>query len=155
MIMDMTDINRDKYITTYNNSKYLVLSSFSFTIPSIYAFYNSMYFHACILLLTSLISANYWRKPRYSWRRDLDLFFSKLSFVIFTYDGIVNIKNNSYTIIAYPLFFIMLYCYYLSNTQFKIKNSNNWVIYHSLFHYSVMCEQLIILDSILPKCITY
>ena len=149
--MDMRDYNRDKYITTYDNSKYLVVSSFSFTIPSIYAFYNSLYFHACLLLLTSLVSANFWRKPTYSWRRDLDLFFSKLTFVLFTYDGIVNIKNNSYTFIGYPMVFIILYCYYLSNEHYKIKNSNNWVIYHSLFHYSVMCEQFIVLDSIVSK----
>lgn len=33
-----------------------------FTIPSIYAFINNLYSYSILLLFTSLISANYWRK---------------------------------------------------------------------------------------------
>jgi hypothetical protein len=69
--------NNDIYVAHWVHTKWLVLSSFFFIIPAIYAFINNMYAHFILLFFTSLISANYWRKATYSWRRNMDLIFAK------------------------------------------------------------------------------
>lgn len=119
-----------------------------FTIPSIYAFINNLYSYSILLLFTSLISANYWRKATYSWRRNMDLVFSKISFVIFFSNGVVYVKSVKYVITGYSGIIILLYCYYLSGKLLQLKN-NNWYKYHMIFHLIMTYEQIIILDSIL------
>ena len=139
--------NNDIYIAQWEQSRWLVLSSFFFTIPSIYAFINNLYSYSILLLFTSLVSANYWRKATFSWRRNMDLVFSKLSFVIFFSDGVVYVNSVNYVITGYIGIILLLYCYYLSGKLFKLKN-NNWYKYHMIFHLIIAYEQLIILDSI-------
>lgn len=101
----------ETYIALWQHSKWLVLSSFFFIIPSIYAYNNQLYNHSILLLFTSLISANYWRKATYSWRRNLDLIFAKISFITFVYNGIIYVKFIPYVITGYPMLIILLYCY--------------------------------------------
>ena len=139
--------NKDEYIAYWEDSKWLVLSSFSFIVPSFYAYYNNSYLFSILLFFTSLVSANYWRKATYSWRRNADLMVSKISFITFAYNGITYVRYIPYIITGYPLIVISLYFYYLSGKKIKIKNSK-WYIYHCLFHYIIMYEQLIVLQSI-------
>jgi hypothetical protein len=133
-------------IAPFQQTKYITLSSGLFCITSYYAYYNSLYFYAIILLLTSVISANYWRNATYSWRRNIDLLFSKLSFTIFVYNGMyyVNIYNNKISYIGLPC---LIYCYYLSNKLFIQKNLY-WIYFHIIFHIIMTYEQYIILYHI-------
>lgn len=142
--------NRELYIAEWNESKWLVVSSFFFTVPATYAFINNLYSYSSLLFLTSLISANYWREATYSWRRDLDLIFSKISFVVFVSNGVLYVTSITYNITGYIGLCILLYCYYLSDKLLKLKN-NNWYKYHMMFHLIMMYEQLIILDSIIQR----
>jgi len=135
------------YIASWEHSKWLVLSSFFFTFPSIYAYINNLYYYSILLVFTSLISANYWRKATYSIRRNLDLFFAKLSFIIFLSNGIVYVKCVPYVITGYSGLILLLYCYYLSGKLLNIGNEN-WYKYHFIFHLIMAYEQFIILDSI-------
>jgi hypothetical protein len=130
--------------------KILALSSCFFLIPSIYAYKNGLYLYSILLLFTSIISVNYWRNAIHSWRRDLDLFFAKVSFVVFVLNGIYYIRNFPYVVTGYSGLFVLLYCYYLSDKYLKDKN-NAWCKYHFLFHILLAYEQFIIIDSIL-KC---
>ena len=143
-------INKDIYIAPYENTRWLVLSSLFFTIPSIYAFINSLYNFSILLLFTSLISINYWRKATYSWRRNMDLIFAKLSFIIFLFNGIFYVRSVIYLITGYTGLIFLLYCYYLSAKLLKLKN-NNWYKYHMVFHLIMTYEQIIIIDSILQN----
>jgi hypothetical protein len=139
--------NEDIYIAKWEDTRWLVLSSFFFTVPSIYAFIINLYSYSFLLLCTSLISANYWRKATYSWRRDMDIIFAKISFVVFFSNGVYYVKSVSYVITGYSGIIVLLYCYYLSGKLFKLKN-NNWYKYHLMFHLIMAYEQLIIIDSI-------
>jgi predicted membrane channel-forming protein YqfA (hemolysin III family) len=108
-----------------------------------------MYFYTVTSFVTSVISANYWRKPRYDYRRNLDLFFSKLSFIIYFSNGIIYIYETKniidFTKINMILtLFGIIYCYYFSTKLYKLKN-NNWWKYHILFHLFVTCEKMNIL----------
>jgi hypothetical protein len=137
----------ENYIAEWNHTRWLVLSSFLFLIPSTYALYNKLYSFSLLLLFTSLISANFWRKATYSWRRNLDLFFSKISFTVFVYNGIFYIKYTPYLIYGYSTLILLLYCYYKSNQLHKIKNIY-WYKYHILFHFFLCTNQFLILDDI-------
>jgi hypothetical protein len=146
-------MNEEKYIVMWKHSKWLVLSSFFFMIPSIYAFYCKLYYYSILLLCTSVVSVNYWRKPTYSWRRNFNLFFSKISFITFAYNGIINVRFIPYVITGYLLLIVLIYCFYTSG-KLSDKKQNNWYIYHFLFHFLVAYEQFIILHSIvMNNCI--
>jgi hypothetical protein len=136
------------YIAPYKQTKYLVLSSYFFIIPALYAIYKKLFYYSSVLVLTSIISANYWRKATYSWRRTLDLIFAKFSFIVFVINGIIYIKYIPYVVIGYPLCLVLSYCYYLSGKLLEEKN-NNWYKYHFLFHLLMTIEQIIIIDSII------
>lgn len=136
----------DIYIASWEHSKYVTASSFFFIFPAMYAYYNSQYFYSTFLLATTIISANYWRKATYSWRRNADLVFAKISFTVFVTNGIIHVNYVPYVITGYTGLCVLAYCYYLSGKLFEQKN-NNWWKYHVLFHFIMMYEQFIILDN--------
>jgi hypothetical protein len=141
-------IDRITIVTPLETSKWLVLSSFFFTIPSGYAYYKKYYVFAILLLTTSFISANFWKNATYSFRRNLDLIFSKISLVVFIINGIIHVRYIPYVISGYSGLVLLLYCFHLSN-KYYIVGDENWYKYHMIFHFIVMCEQLIVIDSII------
>jgi hypothetical protein len=135
-----------EHVTTYDDAKYLCVSSLLFLIPSIYALINHLYIISIILFFTSIISFNYWKKPTISWRRDLDLIFSKISFVIFFVLGIIYVKFNYSNLPYYFGIIIIKLCYYISN---HVRNVNYWYIYHMIFHITMFIELMKIINSII------
>jgi len=120
----------EKYVA-YNTGP-LVLSSTFFLVPCIYTIYNSMHFFTVLLILTSGISANYWRKAIYGWRRTLDLWFSKISFTIFVTNQLMYIwiippnhigfsRENIRYYSSIVCFGNMVYFYYLSEKSYHKK----------------------------------
>lgn len=136
------------YIAQWIHTKWLVLSSLFFLIPATFAFINNLYTHSILLLFTSLISANYWRKATYSIRRNIDLVFAKISFIVFVSHGFIYVRTIYYVISGYIGLLVLLYCYYLSCKLLEL-NNNNWYKYHFIFHFIMTYEQMIIIDSIL------
>jgi hypothetical protein len=135
-------------LTKCKQGKILALSSCFFLIPSMYAYYNGLYFFSMLLIATSFISANFWRNAIHSWRRDLDLFFAKVSFVVFLSNGIYYLRYTPYVVTGYSGLIVLLYFYYLSDKYLK-EESTAWCKYHFMFHVLLTYEQLIIIDSIL------
>jgi hypothetical protein len=150
MIFAKANENDEKYIAHWVHTKWLVLSSFFFLIPSIYAYINKLHSYCVLLFFTSLISANYWRKATYSWRRNMDLIFAKISFVVFVSNGILYVRKLHYVVPGYTGLIVLVYCYYLSGKLLEMKN-DNWYKYHFVFHFIMTYEQIIIIDSILKK----
>jgi hypothetical protein len=145
----MKVFNNETYIATWEQSKWLVLSSFLFMIPSIYAYLHNLYFYSVLLSTTSIVSANYWRKAlANSWRRNMDLALAKVSFIIFLSNGIIYVKKIEYIITGYSGLVILVYCYLLAGNLWKAKQSS-WYIFHVFFHFIIMYEQLIIIHSML------
>jgi hypothetical protein len=98
MFIISSNKNDEIYIAYWEETKWLVLSSYFFIIPSYYAYINKLYLHSIILFLTSVISVNYWKKATYSWRRNMDLIFSKFSFIVFVSNGIFYVRRLHYVI---------------------------------------------------------
>jgi hypothetical protein len=137
-------------IAPYDHTKWIVLSSFFFTIPAIYAYLYHLYNYSILLVFTSLISANYWRNATYSWRRNMDLLFAKFAFIVLASNGVIYVKKGPYIITGYSGIILLLYCYYLSGELLEI-NNNHWYKFHMMFHFIMMYEQFIILDSIVES----
>lgn len=137
----------ETYIAYWHQTKWLVLSSFFFTIGASYAYSKHLYSYSILLFFTSFISANYWRKATYSWRRDMDLIVAKMSFVVFVSNGVYYVRTIEYMIPGYIGLLCLVYSYYLSAKFYRLKH-NNWYKYHFMFHLIMAFEQMIILDSI-------
>lgn len=136
----------DNYIVSWEQSKYIVASSFLFIFPAFYAYYTSQYFFAYFLFATTIFSANYWRKATFSWRRNADLVFAKMLFALFFVNGIMYVKFLLYVISWYSFLILLVYYYYLSG-QLHLQNNDNWIKYHVLFHMLSIFAILIVLDE--------
>ena len=134
-------------IARWEDSRWITLSSISFCIPAIYAYYRLLYFHFLLYFFVSIISANYWRKATYSWRRTLDITYSKISFIISLGYGFVYITDICYLYICYSFLFLIAYLYYVSYKLHKL-NNKHWINAHMLFHILITCLQFIVVDSI-------
>jgi len=150
------------YLASWEHTKWLVLSSSFFLFPSMFAFYHHLYVHSFLLCSTSFISANYWRKPTYSWRRTLDLFFSKISFSWFFLHGVFYIHSTPHILLAVSNTCLFSSCFLLSSYTYQdhryhIQNTPRvggygddiWYKYHFLFHTLMTLEQYHILYHIL------
>lgn len=138
-----------------HNTYPLVLSSTFFLLPCVYSVYCKSVFFTIMLVLTYGVSANYWRKATYGFRRNVDLIFSKISFSVFFYKGFVvvvyGLKDTPIRQLrvyaGFATLFSIIYFYYLSERTYH-RGNPNWIYYHMLFHMFVGIEQLIILQSI-------
>jgi hypothetical protein len=122
-------------------SRYLVITSLGFFIPSIIAYIQGEYFLSSVIATTSLISANYWRRPELGWRRNADLIVSKAAFSIFLITGIQVVSYPCYLAMCYSGLILMIHCY--SNACLH----NCWK-YHAAFHILVSTEIILILHNI-------
>ena len=129
-------------IAPWEQTKWITLSSMFFILPATYALCNNIYYHSSLLFITSLISANYWRKAQLSWRRDLDFAVAKITMITGVSTGIMYIRPPYVTIFVTGLTGLS-YCYYLSNHLYAVKNPNWWK-YHVAFHALLTCEQFLV-----------
>ena len=148
VIFEMLDmsINHDLYVASFDETKWLILSSCLFIIPAIYSYYNNLYIYSLILVLTTIISINFWRDATYSWRRIMDRIFAKIAFMFFFINGIIYITYFPFIILSYLGLVATIWCYYLSN-KYCGKDSIWWK-YHVIFHSIITCLQLLVINSV-------
>ena len=146
-----TILTKEEYVAafaTWEYTRWLVASSCFFMVPSAYAYYNQFYFNSYVLFITSLISANYWRKATYSWRRSTDLIFAKVSFCVFLAHWLTHVNNYNMCLVGCVCVGCMAKSYQLSCGLRKQK-SPHWYKYHAAFHFSTMVSQLIVLNTMI------
>jgi len=136
----------DIYLVEWRESRWLVLSSIMSLIPTAYSLFHSLFFLSSVSLISTAVSANYWRKATISSRRDLDLVLQKLIFIIYLSNGLYYIRGYR-NIIFVPCSIYLIYNYYYSNLLYNEKK-NEWLIYHLRFHMMVLIGQMIVLESI-------
>ena len=135
----------DVYLVDWRESRWLVFTSLCSLIPTAYSLYHSLFFLSSVSLFTSIISANYWRKATLSSRRDLDLVYAKLSFIIYSYNGLYYVRGYR-VIIFLPGVIYLIYNYYYSN-QLYYEKKREWLSYHIWFHMMVLTEHMVVLES--------
>lgn len=113
----------DIYLVEWRESRWLVLTSIMYIIPTTYSFQNGLYFLSTISFLSTFISANYWRKATLSFRRDMDLVLQKMAFFIYFCNGLYYVRG--YRLLAFsPGVMFLLYNYYYSNYYYYEKKEN-------------------------------
>jgi len=139
----------NKTIPSKKEGKCLTISSLFFLIPSIYAGIYYIYSLSVLSIITTIISINYWREPKLGWRRDMDLIFAKISFVIYFFYGLHNIQNMILCNNALTLYFsiVMIIVFYNLSNYFWISNNANWLYFHIIFHMFVVFGQLTVING--------
>ena len=134
-------------MATWDESKWLVASSFSFVAPGLYAYANGHTVDCALLVLTSVISANFWRDARVGWRRSLDLAYAKFIFTVYVSRGVYYVRYVPYMVIGYPGLAVLSYCFHQSDRRHRL-GKGDWYWYHCMFHVLMTCELFMIVDSI-------
>lgn len=137
-----------KEIAPWSQTRWITASSGLFLFSSSYALKNRLYLDAILLTSTSLISANYWRKATYSWRRTLDLIYAKMITLFYIYRGITYTTNYYMIVTGYSGMIGLGYMYYLSNKRYQEK-CPYWYRYHVGFHVLLTMEQFLVINSVL------
>uniref|UniRef100_A0AB39J8Z3 Uncharacterized protein n=1 Tax=Florenciella sp. virus SA2 TaxID=3240092 RepID=A0AB39J8Z3_9VIRU len=118
-----------KLLAPWSETKWLVLSSCLFIAPSVLSFCKKLYLLSMMGFLTTIISINYWRKCSKGLRRNIDLFFSKLMFIVKTYHFMLYATKWSHYKYYISICLLVSIIYYIANQKIKY-----WYLFHVLFH---------------------
>lgn len=124
-------------VTDWSYSKYVVLSSLFFQVPALYAYHHHNYSCAMASFTTSILSMNYWRDAKHSWRRDLDIYWARSAGLYYFIHGV------RYSYIGIPGCLLMLFLYYQSCSQYEKNKLGNWYMYHMAFHSIAATNQIL------------
>jgi hypothetical protein len=130
-------------MTKCKEAHYMVISSCFFLYPLYIGFSCHSYNYSIPLLFSCAASVNYWRYPRYSWRRDADIFFSTISCIMFSYLFIFLVKNPIY----YTNIAGAYYLFRKSSHQFE-EGCPHWWKYHLSFHLVSSWNTYIVLQHV-------
>jgi hypothetical protein len=140
------EIRRNRFPIPKYDAYCAVISSHFFFIPAFSAYYNKHYLFSTTSSITAIVAANYWRHAVPGFRRELDLYVSKISFCLYFYYGVLCTfftdidKHTCDKTIGYTNLSGILICYYLSN-YFWDKDYSCWIYFHMLFHFFAAYEQ--------------
>jgi len=116
-------------ITDWSYAKYIVVSSFFFQIPALYAYHHHIYHLAGSCCMTTLLSINHWRHPTYtSWRRRIDVGWVRMVLLFYF------VHYFRYGYIGIPIISMMIGTYYKACVEYDNNALGNWYLYHMLFH---------------------
>jgi hypothetical protein len=122
----------DSLLLPLSYSKFLFYSSFSMLISAIISIMVNDLYVSIYLLLLFLTSINYWRRPEYGLRRNIDMFVVK--FGIFTVFYQVCLLKNE---LCRFIFLSIAFCstiFYIIEHILSYYNSLKWVIFHMTIH---------------------
>lgn len=113
-------------------SKFLFYSSFSMLVSVIIAIIVNDIYVTCYFLLLFLTSINYWRRPEYGLRRNIDLFVVRCGMIIVFYQ-VCLLKNEFCRFIFLSMAFCSTMFFVLENILSYL-NIVQWVIFHMAIH---------------------
>ena len=134
----------------WNQTKWIVLSSSFFVLPAA----NHLYYQTpetysvfpYMLVVTSLVSANYWRNATRGWRRNLDLVVAKITFATGFYIAVIYLQSI-YTRIPLVIIFCCFPVCYNGSTKCINAGDPGWVKYHFTFHIMLsICGAIILME---------
>jgi len=130
---------------SYNYSKFLFYSSFSMIISAFIAIIMNDLYVTIYFILLFLTSINYWRRPEYGLRRNIDLFIVYIGVFIVSIQWIL-LKNEFNRYLFISLHFCCLIFYLLEFILVYFK-SVKWIIFHMMIHiYGSLSALLIIFN---------
>jgi hypothetical protein len=133
----------DKLLMPLSYSKFLFLSSFSMLISAIIAIIVNDLCVTLYFLILFLTSINYWRRPEYGFRRNIDMFVVKCGIIIVFYQ-VCLLKNEFCRFV----FLSMSFCstiFYIIEHILVYFNSLKWIIFHMTIHLYMSLSALFII----------
>lgn len=126
-----------------SSSILLTTSSLLFGLPGIYCYMNyGLIYSPLLITTTSLVSANYWRDALDDWRRKLDIYLARITFMYFLGSSIYHVPPKLNIIIGIPSLSGILYCYHKSHDEYD-KGRYIWRYWHLGFHSIVACQMFL------------
>ena len=113
-------------------SKFLFYSSFSMLVSAIIAIIVNDIYVTLYFLLIFLTSINYWRRPEYGFRRDIDLFVVRCGVFIGFYQ-VSLLKNEFCRFMCLSIAFCSTVFYIIEHILVYF-NSLKWIIVHMTIH---------------------
>lgn len=138
---------RNKLPVQWHYAKWLVASSFSFTIVTFYTFYmRKLWPYGVLSLIISVISAMYWADTKSDTKRKSDLIVAKGSFFLYFISGCFFVRDTFLLMIGVPILCSITGCYYMSLKAFE-EDKPYWHLFHMAFHLFVALEQLVVVHA--------
>ena len=120
---------------SYKYSKYLFASSFTIGASSIVSAYYKDYVTFLFMFMLFLTSINYWYKPDYGLRRDVDMFLCKLINLYF-YLTTLSLYDEYCNVVFVYGFYNALFLYFMEHLYCYF-NNKKWIIFHMAIHLQV------------------
>jgi hypothetical protein len=142
----MCDINNnncqrleEKYVMEQKYSSCIFRVSFISFLSSVYALYCGCYDLAAVPGGVFLTSLNYWRKPVYGWRRNLDMSYVALALTYQNYRAYRLLSSSSSSqlpalLTYYTLMGISIGCYHISVNLYEKKYIWSSTYTHCMVH---------------------
>lgn len=128
----------------YKNIYYVSYLSF---IPSLYGLYRKYYDLSLMSGGVTLTSINFWRNPDFSWRRELDIHFVRLSILYHLFRAYKSENRNAYYILSGSAI-----TFYPIGVYFFIKKKYTYFMYsHILVHLIGDLSNIILYCGYVPK----
>ena len=129
----------------YSYSKFLLYSSCAIGISSVIAYIMNDVYVSVYLFILFLTSINFWRKPEYGLRRNIDLTVVYM-YVLYTILNIFLLKNEFHRVFLLAVF-LSVNLYNVVEYILYYFGSTKWIIFHMAMHiYVSFCIFLVILD---------
>ena len=117
---------------SYKYSKYLYASSFTIGASSIVSVYYKDYVTFLFMFMLFLTSINYWYKPDYGLRRNIDMFLCKVINLYF-YLTTLSLYDEYCNVFFVNAFYNVLFLYLLEHIYCYF-NNKQWIIFHMAIH---------------------
>jgi hypothetical protein len=126
------DIHAFEFPLNPNYSRFLFYSSFIIGISSCIAFYTQDTILTIFLFLLFLTSINYWRKPEYRLRRQIDMFLCGLS--TFYFVTIAFLFLPEFNRVMYVNTAICVGTFYILEHILATMRNVKWIVFHMAMH---------------------
>jgi hypothetical protein len=124
-------------------SKFLFYSSFSMLLSAIISIIVNDLYVTIYFFLLFLTSINYWRRPEYGLRRNIDLFVVKCGIIIVFYQFCL-LKNEFCRFVFLSLSFCSTIFFIIEHILVYF-NSLKWIIFHMTIHLYMSLSALFVI----------
>lgn len=136
----MLHIEKTKFdITRWESALFMTTSTLNL-LPIVYALHKRLLFYGLTSFGTGVISVLYWRYPIHGWRRNVDMFYAKYTFLVYLGSGIYHIPYGSPALFLY-LGASSIALFYCMNFVFP----HIWIRFHMMVHLVSIFMKLYIL----------
>jgi hypothetical protein len=137
----MLSVETQKFEITKTESLWFMITSTLNILPIIFALQKRLLFYGITSFGTGLFSLLYWRNPIHGWRRSIDIFYAKYTYLVYLCSGFYYIPYGLPAII-----------FYIGASSIVIAYSMNYVYPHIWTRFHTAVHLLSILTKLYILC---